>query len=69
MVQALSNLLMVSKLEDLLWSLYAYFLNFFNHHLEFINLAKIMEIKGFKIFLSVKIQWISMLEPLECVLP
>jgi hypothetical protein len=34
---------MVSKLEDLLQSLYAYFSSFPKRHLEFIKLVEIME--------------------------
>jgi hypothetical protein len=67
-MQALSNLTMLSKLEDLLQFVYAYFLSSFNRHLEFTNLAKIMEIGGFKTFLNVQTQWISMVEPLKHVL-
>ncbi len=48
--------------------MYAYFSNSSNRHLEFTKLAKIMEIGGFKTFKNVKTQWISMLEPLKCVL-
>jgi hypothetical protein len=36
--------------------------------LEFIALAKIMEIAGFKTFKNIKIQWILMLELLKHVL-
>jgi hypothetical protein len=67
-VQALSNLAMVSKLEDLFQFVYAYFLSSPNCHSELTKLAKIMEIGGFKTFNKVKTQWISMLEHLKCIL-
>jgi hypothetical protein len=65
-MQALSNLTMVSKLEDLFQFVYAYFSSSPNCHLKFIKLAKIMEIGGFKTLKNVT-QWISMLEPLKRV--
>jgi hypothetical protein len=40
---------MVSKLEDLLQSLYGYFSNSPKRHLEFIKLAKIVETEGLKV--------------------
>jgi hypothetical protein len=64
-MQALSNLPMVSKLEDLLQFVYAHFLGSPKCHLEFIKLVKIMEIGRFKILKNVETQWISMLEPLK----
>jgi hypothetical protein len=53
-MQALSNLAMVSKLKDLFQFVYVYFSSFPNCHLEFIKLAKIMDIGGFKTFKNVK---------------
>jgi hypothetical protein len=55
-VQILSNLPMVAKLEDLLQSL------------EFTKLANIVEKIGLKILQNVKTWWISMLEPLKRVM-
>lgn len=66
-VQAFSNVLMVSKLEDLFQSLYVYYLNSPKCHFKCIKLVKIVETWGFKIFFNVKIQWISIMEPLKCV--
>ncbi len=43
-VQSLSSMLMVSKLENLLQSLYGYFSSSPKHHLEFTKLVKIVEI-------------------------
>ncbi len=56
LVQILSNLPMVAKLEDLLQSL------------EFTKLANIMEKIGLKILQNVRTWWISMLEPLKRVM-
>jgi hypothetical protein len=66
-VQSLSSMPMVSKLEDLFQSLYGYFFSSPKHHLEFIKLAKIVEIEGLKIFRNVKSWWISMLAPFKRV--
>jgi hypothetical protein len=56
LVQILSNLPMVAKLEDLLQSL------------EFTKLANIMEKIGLRILQNVRTWWISMLEPLKRVM-
>jgi len=48
-VQALSNLPMVTKLGELLQSLYSYFSSSPKWHLEFTKLVKIVETRGFKI--------------------
>ncbi len=37
-------------------------------HLEFTKGARIMEIKGNKILWNIKITWISMINPIKCVL-
>ncbi len=66
-VQALLNLPMVVKLEELLQSLSSYFSNSPQWHLEFTKLVKIVETRGLKILQNVKVHWISMLEPLKCV--
>ncbi len=65
--QASSNLPMVSKLENLFQSLYVYFSSSLKCHLEFIKPMKSWK-KRLKILKNVKIQWISMLEPLKHVL-
>jgi hypothetical protein len=49
-VQNLSSMPMVSKLEDLLQSLYGYFSSSLKCHLEFIKLDKIVGTKGLKAF-------------------
>jgi hypothetical protein len=48
-IQVLSNLPIVAKLENLLQSMYSYFSNSFKCHLEFTKFAEIMEIEGLKI--------------------
>ncbi len=58
-VQTLSNLPLVSRIEILLQCLYGYFNHILKMHLEFTKWAKIMEIK---------ITWISMINPIKCVL-
>jgi len=37
-------------------------------HLEFTKWVRIMEIKGNKILWNIKITWISMINPIKCVL-
>lgn len=60
-VQVLSKLNMVNKLESLFQTLYAYFYKSPKRHLELTKFAKIMEIKGNKPPNNVKTRWISML--------
>lgn len=59
---------MVAKLEELLQSLYSYFSSSFKSHLKFSKLAKLVKTKGLEIFRNFNMQWMSMLEPLKCVL-
>ncbi len=59
---------MAARLEELLQSLPSYFSSSLKWHLEFTKLVKIVETGGLKILQNVKIHWISMLEPLKCVL-
>jgi hypothetical protein len=67
-VQTLSNLPLVSRIELLLQCLYGYFNHILKMHLEFTKWAGIMEIKGNKILWNIKITWISMINPIKCVL-
>jgi len=60
-VQVLSKLNMVNKLESLFQTLYAYFYKSPKRHLELIKVVKIMEIKGNRPLNNVKTRWISML--------
>jgi hypothetical protein len=53
-VQTLSNLLIVAKIEALLASMYMSFVHCPKRHLEHIELAKIMETKGLNFFDNVK---------------
>jgi hypothetical protein len=67
-VQALSNLLMVVKLEKLLQSLYSYFSSSPKQHLEFTKLLEIVKTRGLKILQNVNFFWISLIGTLEvCV--
>ncbi len=66
-VQSLSTMLMVSKLENLLQALYKYFSTSQECHLEFTKLAKIIKTKGLKVLQNVKTRWIGMLQPLKWV--
>jgi hypothetical protein len=65
MVQSLFSMPMVSKLEDLLQSLYGYFPSSPKRHFEFTKLVEIVEIEGLKVFHNVKTRWNSMLTPLK----
>jgi hypothetical protein len=47
--QGLFTMLMVSKLEDLLKTLYGYFSSSPKHHLQFTKLVAIVKIKGPKV--------------------
>jgi len=67
-VQVLSNLPVVVKLENLLRSLYSYFSNSCERHLEFTKLVKIVETRGLKILRNVNTRWIKMLELLKRVM-
>ncbi len=66
-MQSLSSMPMVFKLEDLFQSLYKYFSSSPKHHLEFTKLVECMEIKGLKVLWNVKTRCISMLAPLKRV--
>jgi hypothetical protein len=61
MIQTLSHLSMVNRIEGLLSTLYNYFCKSPKRYLEFSKLTKVMETKGAKILKDVKTQWISML--------
>ncbi len=66
-MQSLSSMPMVSKMEDLFQSIYGYFFSSPKHHLEFTKLVEIVETKGLKVFQNVKTKWINMLAPLKWV--
>ena len=67
-VEPLSNLPLVNKIKSLCKSMHSYFSHSPKQHLEFTKLAEIMEREGLKIVNNVKTRWISLLEPLKCVL-
>jgi hypothetical protein len=67
-VQTLSHLPMVKRIEGLLSTFYNYFYKSPKRHLEFTKLAKIMETKGAKILKNIKTQWITMLSPIKHVM-
>jgi hypothetical protein len=67
-VEPLSNLPVVSKIESLCKNIHNYFSHSPKRHLEFTKLAEIVETKGLKILNNVKTRWISLLEPLKRVL-
>jgi hypothetical protein len=54
-IQVLSNVPMVAKLEDLLQSLYSYYSSSWKQHLEFTKFVKIVETLGLKILRNVQI--------------
>jgi hypothetical protein len=62
-VQTLSDLPVVSQIEDLLQSLYAYFNKSPKQHLQFVKLTEVLQSKGLKILKNVKTRWISILSP------
>jgi hypothetical protein len=62
-VEALSNLPMVSQIEEMLASLYVFFAHSPKRHLEFTKLAEVMQSKGLKILKNITTRWISMLAP------
>jgi hypothetical protein len=62
-VNTLSNLAVVNRIEDLIQSLHSYFTRSPKRHLEFVNLAEVLETKGLKILRQVKTRWLSMISP------
>jgi hypothetical protein len=67
-VEQLSNLLVVIKIESLCKNIHSYFSHSPKRHLEFTKLAEIVETEGLKILNNVKTRWISLLEPLIHIL-
>jgi len=68
MVQTLSTLPLVSKLEGMLQTTYTYLSFSLKRHLEQCDFAKLLETKGLKLLCNVKIRWISMLSLAKWVL-
>jgi hypothetical protein len=66
-IQSLFTMLMVSKLEDLLQTFYAYFFSSPKHHLQFTKLVAVVKIKGPEVIPNLKTRWISIFQPLKCI--
>jgi hypothetical protein len=66
-IQSLFTMLLVSKLENLLQTFYAYFSSSAKHHLQFTKFVAIVKIKGSEVIQNLKTRWISMFQPLKCV--
>ena len=62
-VEALNDLLIVARIEEMLGSLYAFFVHSPKRHLEFVKLAKVMQSEGLKILKNIQTRWINMLSP------
>ena len=67
-VQTLSNLPLVAKVETLCERLYNYFTVSPKRHLEFTKLVDVVETGGLKLLRNVKTRWISVLEPLKRIM-
>ncbi len=67
-VQTLSGLPLVICFENLLQTLYYYFVHSRKRHLKFTKLAEFIQRKGNKIFQNLKTMWISMLNPIKKVM-
>jgi hypothetical protein len=65
---ALSDLEMISRLENLLVALHKYFSKSPKRHLALEKLSELLQTKDGKILRQVKTRWISSLEPMKCVL-
>ena len=62
-MKALSNLLVVDRIESMMQSVHAFFAHSPKRHLEFVKLVELMQSKGLKIAKNIKTSWISMLSP------
>jgi hypothetical protein len=67
-VEILSDLPLVSHVEELIVGLYSYFSCNPKRHLELEKLCELLKVKGGKILNNVKTWWINMLPPLHRVL-
>jgi len=67
-IQTLSNMLLVAKIEALLASVYMCFAHYLKRPLEHNKLIEIMETKGLKILQNVKTWWVFMMALSKCVL-
>jgi hypothetical protein len=67
-VQTLSRLPFVFRIESLLQSLYMFFLHSPKKHIKFTNLAQLLHTKRNKKIKKIKTKWISMLSPTKRVM-
>jgi hypothetical protein len=67
-VQTLSQVPLVARIEDMLQSLYSFFSHSPKRNQELANLANIVETAGQRILKNIKTRWISCLEPVKRVL-
>jgi len=67
-VQTLSKLAIIGKIEDVLQSLYAYFSHSLKRTQKFVEMADIVETRGQCILKNIKTRWNSMLLPTKRVL-
>jgi hypothetical protein len=67
-VQSLAETDIVSQMEALLTTLYAYFAKLPKKALEFSNLAEVMETRGRKILKHCRTRWVGMLAPAKRIL-
>jgi hypothetical protein len=67
-VQHLSDLPLVAKLESLCQALYAYFSHSSKRLLEFQKLVEMVETEGLRILQNVSTRWIFLLEPLKRIM-
>jgi hypothetical protein len=66
-IQNFSIIPMVSKLRDLLQTLYGYFSSSPKCHFEFTKLVKVVKKMNLKVFQNVYTRWINMFQPLKHV--
>jgi hypothetical protein len=62
-LQALSSLTFIVKIEGLFSSMYTYYNQSLKKHLECTKLVEVIDSKGLKILKNIRTQWISMLAP------
>ena len=62
-VEVLSQLPIINGIEELLSDIYTFFCKSPKKHLEFVQLAALLDSKGNKILRNVKTRWLSMLAP------
>ncbi len=63
-----SKMPIMSHIETMLQSLYTFFVHSPKKFLEFVKLVETLATKGQKLLRNVKMRWISMLNPLKCIM-